>query len=254
MAAVLDFSDPHEYSENQPIHTAVYAKNGVGKTTFAGSAAKKQMKTVLIDCSDSGAITLRNHPKEFLKIIKIKGILNYLDVIDDVISRSSEIDLLVIDTVTGLQSWAIQEVKQARTFLMNKHKWGVASSKMIECIAETRNFPNDVLYLMQEKTSGGGEDEADEIGMALTPSVKGYLSSCVDWVGRLTIEEGQDSKSGEMVNSRFLDFRLTEFMEAKDRAGLFPKRLKNPNYPMVRKKIFEQLKQGLPSQGDESNG
>lgn len=240
MSGVLEFSDPLEYSKDQPIHTAVYAKNGTGKTTFAGGPSKENMKVVVIDCTDSGAITLRNHPKENLKIIKIKSILHYLDIIEDVIRRSDEIDLLVVDTLTGLQSLAVQEVKGKKSFQMNKNKWAVSGSKVIECIAETRNFPKDVLYLLQEKKSGGMEDEAEEIGMALSPSPKGYLSSCVDWVGRLTVEEAVDNK-GNSVMARFLDFRITEFMEAKDRAGLFPKRIKNPSYTAIRKRIVKEL-------------
>lgn len=238
---ILEFSDPAEYSKDQPIHLAVYAKNGAGKTTFAGSAAKEGMKVTVLDCSDSGAVTLRNHPKENIKIIRIKSILHYLDVIDDVIRRASDIDLLVPDTITGLQSLALKEVKGKRSFEMNQRKWGQVGSRIIECIAETRNFPKDVLYLVQEKKSSGGEDSADEIGTAITPSIKGYLSSCVDWVGRLTVEEIEVKKTGNMRNARILDFRISEFMEAKDRAGLFPKRLIDPTYPTIRKRIVEGL-------------
>lgn len=253
MAVELEFSDPAEYSKDQPIHIAVYAKNGTGKTTFAGSAAKAGIRTVVIDCSDSGAITLRNHPKEFIKVIRATSILNYLDIIDRVIRDSANIDLLIPDTLTGLQSLALKEVKGKRNFEMNQRKWGLVGSRIIECIAETRNFPKDVLYLLQEKKSGGAEDEADEIGMSLTPSTKGYLSSCVDWVGRLTVEEVEKKGAvGEFENARFLDFRITEFMEAKDRAGLFPKRLKNPTYSTVRKRIVEQL-QSQPAQ-ENTNG
>jgi hypothetical protein len=241
MAEVLEFSDPAEYSKDQPIHLAVYGGNGVGKTTFAGNAAKQGMKVTVLDCSDSGAVTLRNHPKEFLKIIKVKSVIHYLDVIDDCIRRASEIDLLVPDTITGLQSLALKEVKGKRNFEMNQRKWGQVGSRLIECIAETRNFPNDVLYLVQQKKSSGGDDGPDEISTAITPSVKGYLSSCVDWVGRLTVEDTEDDKSGGMVQARFLDFRITEFMEAKDRAGLFPKRVKNPSYSAIRKRIHDQL-------------
>ena len=251
MPGILEFSDPSEYSKSNPIHMAIYARNGIGKTTFAGNAARGGMRVTLLDCSDSGAVTLRNHPKESLRIIRITSILHYLDVIDDVIRRSDEIDVLVPDTITGLQSLALKEVKGKRNFEMNQRKWGQVGSRIIECIAETRNFPKDVLYLVQEKKSGGGDDDGhDEIGLAITPSVKGYLSSAVDWVGRLTLEEVEDTKSGGMVPARFLDFRLTEFIEAKDRAGLFPKRLKNPTYLSIRKRIAEQLYGVPPTQGE----
>ena len=149
---------------------------------------------------------------------------------------------MAIDTVTGLQSLALREVKGKRNFEMNQRKWGLVGSRVIECIAETRNFPKDVIYLVQEKKSGGAEDEADEVGMAMTPSIKNYLSSCVDWVGRLTLEEIEASELGkEPVQMRYLDFRITEFMEAKDRASIFPKRIKNPTYRAIRKRIVSQI-------------
>ena len=238
---VLEFSDPSEYSKHNPIHLAIYGINGVGKTTLAGNAAKTGMKVTLLDCSDSGAVTLRNHPKENLRIIRIKNILHYLDVIDNIIKNQADTDLLVPDTITGLQSLALREVKGKRKFEMNQRLWGLVGSRIIECIAETRNFPKDVLYLVQEKRSSGENDGPEEISLAMTPSTKGYLSSAVDWVGRLSIEEVEDEKTGGVIPARYLDFRLTEHIEAKDRASLFPKRLKNPSYAGLRKKISEQL-------------
>lgn len=252
MAEELEFSDPGEYSKEQPIHLAVYARNGAGKSTFAGTGAKGGMRTVLLDCTDAGAVTLRHHPKEFLKIIRIKNINHYLDVIEDCIRRANEIDLLIPDTITGLQSLALKEVKGKRNFEMNQRKWGQVGSRIIECIGETRNFPNDVLYLVQEKRSAGDADGPDEISAAVTPSVKGFLSSAVDWVGRLTVEESIDDQ-GNSSTHRYLDFRISEFVEAKDRAGLFPKKLKNPTYPAIRKRIYNSL-HGKDQQGEQING
>jgi AAA domain len=241
MSKVLEFSDPGEYSKQNPIHIAIYGINGVGKTTFAGNAAKEGMKVTIIDCSDSGAITLRNHPKEFLKIIRVKNILDYLDIVDHIIKNPTETDILVVDTMSGLQSLALKEVKGKRNFEMNQRKWGLVGSRIIECIAETRNFPKDVIYLLQEKRSSSSDEGVDEVSPALTPSSKGYLSSSVDWVGRLTIEEVEDEKSGGVLPARFLDFRINEHIEVKDRATLFPKRIKNPSYMAIRKRIVNQL-------------
>lgn len=239
MAEVLQFTDPEIYSKDNPIHLAVYAKNGIGKTTFAGDPERTGLRTVLLDCSDAGAVTLRNVKRD-LKIIRIRSILHYLDAVEDIIRRADEYDLLVADTISGLQALSIREVKGKRNFDMNQKKWGLVGSRVIECIAETRNFPKDVIYLVQEKKSSGAEDEADEISTAVTPSIRGYLSSCVDWVGRLTLEEDTNDK-GETVKNRFLDFRISETLEAKDRASIFPKRIKNPTYRAIRKRIVEQL-------------
>lgn len=240
MSEVLEFSDPASYSKDIPIHMAIYGINGTGKTTLAGNASKKGLRVTLIDCSDSGAVTLRNHPKENLKIIRVRNVMHYLDIMEQCIRNSKDIDLLVPDTLTGLQSLALREVKGRRNFEMNQRKWGLVAARVIECIAETRNFPNDVLYLVQEKKSSGEDDENDSISTAVTPSIRNYLSSSVDWVGRLTVEDEDDEKGG-VSSIRYLDFRISQFVEAKDRAGIFPKKIKNPSYTAIRKKIQEQL-------------
>jgi hypothetical protein len=230
--------DPGSYSSELPIHLAIYAHNGMGKTSLAGNTG---LRTLLLD---SGAITLRHVSRDLLKIVRIKSILHYLDVIEWAIRHADDFDLLVPDTTTGLQAIAIREVKGKRTFEMNQRKWGTVSSKVMECLNETRNFPKDVIYLVQERSK---EDESgvEEINPGLTPSVRGYLSSVVDWVGRISLnEEGR----------RTLDFRITDKLEVKDRAGLFPKLIVlpehkdnskvNPSYAKIRQRIFTELQGG----------
>lgn len=228
------FEDPATYSLNNPIHTCFFARNGVGKTTFAG---KTDLKTVLLDCGDAGAVTLRKIAKNHLKIIKIKSTNHYLDAIDKINRLADEIDLVVVDTMSGLQARAIREVK-GRSGEMNQRKWGQVSSKVIECIIETRNFPKDVIYFAQEKYRTV-EEGADEIGPALTPSIVGTLSNNLDWVGWMYL--GEDSK-GEVC--RKIDFRIREGLEVKDRAGLFKKVLVNASYTDIRNRIINELRNG----------
>jgi AAA domain-containing protein len=235
MAVTINFEDPLEYSRNSPIHSAIYGYNGIGKTTFAG---KTPLRTCLLDCGDSGAVTLRKEDPKRLRIVRIKTISHYLDVIGELISKPDDIDLLVPDTITGLQSLAIREVKGKKGD-MNQRKWGLVSSKVIECLSETRNFPKDVIYLIQERRKTS-EDEADNIMPGLTPSCRGALSSLVDFVGYLSITEGED-KDGNTVIKRTIDFRITPTLEAKDRASIFPKLLVNASYLSIRKRIVEEL-------------
>lgn len=238
MIVKTEFVSPQEYSMKNPIHMAIYSYNGIGKTTLAGKSGEgpefsHSLRTVLLDCGDAGAVTLRHVSKKLLRIVRIKSCLHYLDVINDLITTETDIDLLVPDTITGLQTLAIREVKGKRNFEMNKRKWGLVSSRVIECLAETRNFPRDVIYLVQERrnTEGGDDSAVENIMPSLTPSIRAYLSTCVDWVGWLSLTEG----------ARTLDFRITENLEAKDRAGLFPKLIKNPRYAGIRNRIITQL-------------
>lgn len=231
MSEKVVYDDPTTYSNENPIHIGFFGINGVGKTTFAG---KTGMQTVLLDCTDAGAVTLRD-VKSGLKIVRIRSINHYLDVIDD-INRRNDTEIVVVDTMSGLQSIALKEVKGRRNFEMNQRKWGLVSSRIIECITETHNFPSDVIYLAQEKRSGN-DDEPTTFGPALTPSSAGFLSNNIDYIGRIYLENNSEGKVDRMV-----DFRITEYLNVKDRANTFPKLLKNPSYVGIRKRIINQLR------------
>jgi phage nucleotide-binding protein len=231
----VEFSSFNEYFTNFCPHLMFYGYNGTGKTSLAG---KTGLRTILLDCGDAGVITLRNRPKN-LKIIRIKNILHYLDAVEKAcrFAAKGQLDLLVVDTLTGLQSKAIREVKGKRNFEMNQRKWGQVSSRVIECIAETRNFPKDVIYLAQEKRKGrAGEDSTVDISPSIQPATREFLSGCVDWVGRIYIDEDEKRK---------LSFVLTDSVEAKDRGEIFPKTIvlgKPENiYPQVRKRIVSLI-------------
>jgi hypothetical protein len=226
----IQFEDPNIYPPDFPIHLGLYSYNGIGKTTFAG---KTGLKTILIDCGDAGTITLKGMGKT-TKVVRIKSIKQYLETVQE-INRfyADKIDLLVVDTVTGLQAWAIKEVK-GKGGEMNRRKWGTVASKLIECLFETSEFPKDIIYLMQEKNrkKGDGDDSVLEINPSLVVSVREFFSSRVDWIGRLYLENGTE---------RRLSFIMTEEVEAKDRANLFPKPIANPNFLGVRRRIREAM-------------
>jgi len=234
----IHFSSFGEYFEDFHPHSLFYAYNGVGKTTFA---ARSGLRTILLDCGDSGVTTLRGMDPKKLKIIRILSTSHYLDVMDEVNQKADQFDLLVPDSLTGLTSMAIREVKGRRGD-MNRKKWGLVGSKVIECISETRAFKKDVIYLSQEKrtTVDEGNGDITYVRPSLNPGVREFLSGCVDWVGRLYMEDSQ----------RRLSFVLSETQEAKDRSSLFPKVLTLPPlsgqicpaYPAIRKRIVEAMK------------
>ena len=217
----LDFSSFEEYFSNFNPHMCFYGFNGTGKSSLAGRTG---LRTIELDCGDAGVVTLRGAKN--LRIIKIRSISHYLDQVTEINSRSDKIDIIVPDTLTGLQSLAIREVKgKGRNKKeMNQRLWGQVSSMVIECIHETSLFPGTVIYLAQEKRKSKKGDEGFEIvSPSLTPSVREFLSSKIDWVGRLYLE-------GDV---RKLTFKLTDTVEAKDRVNppVFAKDLNLGNDP-----------------------
>lgn len=231
----IEFSSFHQYFDGFCPHSLYYSWNGAGKTTLAGRTG---LRTVLLDCGDAGVVTLRDVSMN-LRIVRIRSIDHYLDVIDQVVRRADKIDLLVVDTLTGLQSKAIREVK-GKKGEMNQRRWGQVGGKVIECISETKNFSHDVIYLAQERRKNIGDDTGIvSYAPSLTPGIRECLSSSVDWVGRLYVEDDRHK----------LSFIYSDTQEAKDRAGLFPKvmnlpKLKGQVYPVysaIRKRIVEAI-------------
>lgn len=234
----IKFSGFDEYFHDFHPHTLYYGYNGSGKTTFAG---KTGLRTVLIDCGDAGVMTLRKFAQDpkhskLVKIIRARGTSHYMEVMEEINRRADAIQLLVVDTLSGLEKTAVKEVK-GRGGEMSQRKWGQAAGKVIECISETKMFPNDIIYLAQEKRRMRTDDNGDDkisINPSLMPSVREYLSSSVDWVGRIYVEAAH----------RKLSFILTEEVEAKDRSDLFPKVLRLPaegGYMGIRRRIVEAI-------------
>jgi phage nucleotide-binding protein len=233
----VQFQNFDEYFTDFRLHLLLYSHNGCGKTTLAGRTG---LRTVLLDCGDSGVVTLKGVQK--LKIVKIKSTGHYLDVMDAVNRRAGQFDLLVVDSLTGLTSKAITEVKGKRGD-MSMRKWGQVGSKVIECLSETKAFTKDVIYLAQEKrrTVDEGEGDVTRYSPSLNPGVREFLSGSIDWVGRLYLD-------GE---KRKLSFILSSTQEAKDRADppVFPKVLTlppvqgevYPAYAAIRKRIVEAI-------------
>jgi phage nucleotide-binding protein len=233
----IHFSSFDEYFKNFSLHSLYYSFNGVGKTTFAGRTG---LRTVLLDCGDSGVVTLKGVNK--LRIIKIRSTSHYLDAMEAVNRKADQFDLLVADSLTGLTAMAIKEVKGKRGE-MNRRKWGMVGSKVIECVSETKNFTKDVIYLAQERRRSSDEGEGDITfySPSLNPGVREFISGSVDWIGRMYLE-------GE---KRKLSFILSSTQEAKDRADppVFPKVLSlppmsgeiYPAYAAIRKRIVEAI-------------
>jgi len=228
----IKFSDFNDYFSDYHPHLMIYGFNGTGKSTLAGRTG---LRTVELDCGDAGVVTLRGASN--LKIVRIRSISHYLDVVAELNNRSGSVDLLIPDTITGLQSLAIREVK-GKGGSMNQKKWGEAASKVIECVHETSQFSGDVIYLAQEKKKSKKGDEGFEIvAPSLMPSVREFLSSKIDWVGRLYLE-------GE---SRKLSFILSDMVEAKDRSNpkVFPKVLTLGSNPDTMSQVYLKLRERI---------
>jgi phage nucleotide-binding protein len=231
----ITFSSFEDYFSNFNPHMCFYGFNGTGKTSFAGRTG---LRTIELDCGDAGVVTLKGAKN--IKIVRIRSIAHYLEVVTELNNREGQFDLLIPDTLTGLQSLAIREVKGKgkNKKEMNQRLWGQVGSMLIECIHETSQFPGGVIYLAQERRKSKKGDEGFEtFAPSLTPGVREFLSSKVDWIGRLYLDG----------DSRKVTFKLTDLIEAKDRVNppVFPKDLKLGNDPLMMGEAYLKIRERI---------
>lgn len=203
----------------------IYSRNGIGKTTFAGSS---ELKTLIIDCGERGTFSVRKRPN--VDVIRLDN-WEQLDWIYWYLRGGKhEYEVAAIDTITGLATicmkWVLKEDinrDMNRDPLMpNKQDWGKLGQAMKEAITRFRNLPMHVIFTAQEKTSTVEDDEAGgtllETHPELSPSPRSTLLGAVDIIGRLYTREVQDKEGKNQIERRMLVGPHARYV-SKDRTG-----------------------------------
>lgn len=192
----------------------VYGRNGVGKTTFAGSS---NLKTLLVDCNEKGWIALRNRPNVEVYPLEIWDQLDW--VYWFLRAKHHEYEVVAIDTITMLAAigmkWILSD-EASRDFskdpqMPDKRHWGKLGEVVKTAIINFRNLPMHVLFLAQEKVSTVEDDEGGTLSQVhpeLSPAPRSVLLSSVSITGRLFTREvevkGKDDSVKKMMERRML--------------------------------------------------
>ena len=172
----------------------IYGRSGSGKTTLAASFPKK---ILVLDIKDRGTDSIRD-----VQGIDVMNIENWTDfeAIYWALSKGDhEYKTVVLDTISGLQELAIKEVKGREHVevesAMSQRLWGTTSMMMQQWIYAYRDLPLNVVFISQERSKRGTDDENyddqldPEVGPAVMPSVSKVLCAAVKIIGNTYIRQ-----------------------------------------------------------------
>lgn len=194
------WAEDYDAADFETGETAIlYGRSGSGKTTLA---ATWPGPTLLLNVMDDGlgSITDQKH----VRVRDIPTWDKFLQVYDDLRDGQHKYKTVIVDTITKCQDLLVQEKisKDGRTKrvdfgTLSRKEWGNIAGEMKEKLTDFRNLSRDrgmnVLFLAQERTFNGGEEDSDNedehIGPAVSPSIKSAVCAMVNLVGHTFIHE-----------------------------------------------------------------
>lgn len=190
--SVLDRITGIEFDESDGLSMLVYGASGTGKTTFAGTFPGMILWIVVSGGNKPGELRSLNTPAMRKKIKKVE-----LESSDDLRAliehqkQSGEFTTLVTDHVSGLQDLIMSEILGKP--VAAQKSWGDATQQQYgKCSMIMKDILRDYLGLScnrvlvgQERSFEAKEDNeliTPNIGVAVSPSVAGWIYPAVDYV------------------------------------------------------------------------
>jgi phage nucleotide-binding protein len=182
-----------------------YGRSGTGKTTLASTFPGKKL---LIDVRDKGTDSVSDVPK--LEVYEAQEISDLDDIYWWLVKNPKAYGTVIIDTVSQVQSMAVQEhadnkkggnkgKKAGDWGSMTKRDWGDVAAVLKELFVNFRDLTDlgiNVVFIAQDRTfnlddEDGQLDEAllPEVGPALSPSVAKALNASAHVIGNTFIRE-----------------------------------------------------------------
>lgn len=195
--------------------SVIYGRSGTGKTTLSSTWPKPLL---ILDIRDEGTDSVTKEKGIFVKDISTFEEME--DTLFWLIRNPKKYKTIVIDTVSQLQEILVEEVSKRRAKrksstskragdwgTMRQQDWGEVAAKMKSVIIDFRNLEPEVVFIAQDRTSRGSDEDDDdsdaeaitpEVGPQLMPSVAKVLNAAVPIIGntfiRMNWEKRKNSK------------------------------------------------------------
>jgi hypothetical protein len=219
--------DPH-------FNMLVYGKSGVGKTRLAGSAYEvPEMRRVLYIDIEGGIMTLR---KEFpgVERVRVSSWKDMQKIYDALYAGGHGFATVILDSLTEIQKFNMDEImrklvdaNEARDEdVPSIREWGKNLEQIRRFVRAFRDLPLNVIFTALEMQR---EDRMKRpINLpSLSGKMAGEVAAFLDIVLYYSMKEVNED--GETKQVRVLQSAATESTIAKDRSGLLPPVMVDPN-------------------------
>lgn len=182
-----------------PKHLSVvlYGRSGTGKTTLACDFPGP---VLLLDMNDRGTASVRENKN--LSVLPCREWVDIEQAYWYLKKNQGKFKTVVLDTVSMMQDLALTQVIEDKGGTTNgrmltKQDWGQAASMLKTWIMNYRDLQSfmDVVFIAQDRTTGGADDESDdgqilpEVGPRIMPSVASTLNAAVELIGNTFVRE-----------------------------------------------------------------
>lgn len=260
--SVLDRISDIEFDEDDGISILLYGQSGSGKTTCWATFPGPILAIIVSGGNKPGELRSINTP-EYRKKIKTVS-LETSDELLDLIKFQAEtgtFKTIVLDHVSGAQDLCTHEVTgkpvaaQKSWGDVSQQQYGKIALKLKECLRDFLGLSCNRVIIGQERTFEGKEDNeliTPTIGVALMPSVAGWLYPAVDYVCQTFKKQKTETVTSKLNGKEFtttnklkgVDYCLrigphevytTKFRVPKGRE--LPETIIDPSYPKLIKVI-----------------
>jgi hypothetical protein len=200
-SSVLDRISDIDFDEDEGISLMLYGKSGTGKTTISATFPGPILWVIISGGTKPGELRSVNTPENRKKIKKV--ILQSSGELKEIIESQAADEswkTIVIDHVTGLADLVLKEIiyPDGGKEIPAQKSWGMASQQQYgQCTAQCKEYLRAFLSLScnrivigqerESNTEGDSELLTPSVGVALTPSLAGWLNPAVDYIGQTLI-------------------------------------------------------------------
>lgn len=221
--SVLDRISDIEFPEDEGISILLYGQSGTGKTTCWATFPGPILAIIASGGNKPGELRSVN-TAEYRKKIKTVSLENSNELIALIKfqAETNTFKTIVLDHVSGTQDLCTHEVTgkpvpaQKSWGDMTQQQYGKVGLKLKECLRDFLGLSCNRVIIGQEKSFEGKEDNeiiAPTVGVALMPSVAGWLYPACDYVCQ-TFKKQKTETVKTKLNGK--DFETTNKVKGVD--------------------------------------